>query len=150
MLDRIINLLKAKWNQLVGLSEDPQVVLEMTYQELQADLIQSRQEVARAIAVKVQLEMKIEKEKKKGRDVSALETQLTEQCRKMAEWQKRVSGLEMEVQKAYTKKQVLIAREKAARAADGQPDIQPGMNFILFITVVALFVGIAYALTHGF
>jgi len=146
MFDRLINFFKAVFNGLLGRLEDPQLMLEQTYQDLQSNLIQVRQAVAQAIATEKQLEQQLQKNKdqaetwhnraamavQQGNDDLAkqalqrkqqyaqaaadLETQLKQQRESTATLRQRLTDLEAEVQKAYTKKQVLIARDKAAQA----------------------------------
>jgi len=146
MFDRLINFFKAVFNGLLGRLEDPQLMLEQTYQDLQSNLIQVRQAVAQAIATEKQLEQQLQKNKdqaetwhnraamavQQGNDDLAkqalqrkqqyaqaagdLETQLKAQRESTATLRQRLTDLEAEVQKAYTKKQVLIARDKAAQA----------------------------------
>jgi phage shock protein A len=146
MFDRLINFFKAVFNGLLGKLEDPQLMLEQTYQDLQSNLIQVRQAVAQAIATEKQLEQQLQKNKdqaetwhnraamavQQGNDDLAkqalqrkqqyaqaaadLETQLKNQRESTTTLRQRLTDLEAEVQKAYTKKQVLIARDKAAQA----------------------------------
>src|SRR5271170_1910083 len=61
MFDRLINFFKAVFNGLLGKLEDPQLMLEQTYQDLQSNLIQVRQAVAQAIATEKQLEQQLKK-----------------------------------------------------------------------------------------
>src|SRR5277367_992415 len=63
MFDRLINFFKAVFNGLLGRLEDPQLMLEQTYQDLQNNLIQVRQAVAQAIATEKQLEQTLQKNK---------------------------------------------------------------------------------------
>lgn len=146
MFERIAMVFKAMVNALLGKVEDPQMMLEQTYQELQSNLIQVRQAVAQAIATEKQLEQQLQKNKdqaatwqnraamavQQGNDDLArqalqrkqqyaqaaveLEAQLKNQKEATANLRQRLTELENEVQKAYTKKQVLIARDKAAAA----------------------------------
>jgi phage shock protein A len=146
MFDRLINFFKAVFNGVLGRLEDPQLMLEQTYQDLQSNLIQVRQAVAQAIATEKQLEQQLQKNKdqaetwhnraamavQQGNDDLAkqalqrkqqyaqaagdLETQLKSQRESTSTLRQRLTDLEAEVQKAYTKKQVLIARDKAAQA----------------------------------
>ncbi len=59
MFDRLVNLFKAIVNSLLGRAEDPSMMLEQTYQDLQSNLIQVRQAVAQAIAAEKQLEQQL-------------------------------------------------------------------------------------------
>src|SRR5208282_308945 len=63
MFDRLANLFKAIFNALLGRMEDPEMMLEQTYQDLQNNLIQVRQAVAQAIATEKQLEQQLNKNK---------------------------------------------------------------------------------------
>jgi phage shock protein A len=153
MFDRLINLFKALFNGIMGRFEDPSLMLEQTYQDLQTNLIQVRQAVAQAIATEKQLEQQLQKNKdqaetwhnratmavQQGNDDLAkqalqrkqqyvqaatdLETQLKAQRESTATLRQRLTDLESEVQKAYTKKQVLIARDKAAQATSKANEI---------------------------
>src|SRR5271156_3950792 len=146
MFERLANLFKAFVNSIMGRVEDPQMMLEQTYQDLQSNLIQVRQAVAQAIATEKQLEQQLQKNKdqaetwknraamavqqnnddlakqalqRRQQYVSAatdLEVQLKQQRESTSTLRQRLTDLEAEVQKAYTKKQVLIARDKAAQA----------------------------------
>jgi Phage shock protein A (IM30), suppresses sigma54-dependent transcription len=66
MFDRLANLVKAMFNALLGRMEDPQIMLEQTYQDLQSNLIQVRQAVAQAIATEKQLEQQLQKNKEQA------------------------------------------------------------------------------------
>lgn len=153
MFSRIASLFKALVNSLLGKMEDPEMMLEQTYQELQGNLIQVRQAVAQALATEKQLEQQLQKNKdqaatwhnrasmavQQGNDelarqalqrkqqfaqaASDLETQLKTQREQTATLRQRLTELEGEVQKAYTKKQVLIARDKAAQATSKANEI---------------------------
>jgi phage shock protein A len=123
-----------------------QTQLEGTYQNLESSLIQIRHTMATAIATEKQLEQRLQKNKEQANTwmerASMAEQQknseLVEQARQRMEQyvlaagelqeqlliqkeststlRQRLSDLEREVQKAYTKKQVLISRDKAAKA----------------------------------
>lgn len=153
MFERLGNLFRAMFNAILGKMEDPQIMLEQTYQDLQSNLIQVRQAVAQAIATEKQLEQQLQKNKdqaetwqnraamavQQGNDDLAkqalqrrqqyvqaatdLETQLKAQRESTVTLRQRLTDLEAEVQKAYTKKQVLIARDKAAQATSKANEI---------------------------
>ena len=121
--------------------------LEQLYQDLQSNLISVRQAVAQAIATEKQLELQVEKSRqqadtwlsraamavqKRNQELAeqasarrrqyvdstdSLEEQLTHQRDATSKLRQRLTELEGDVQRAYTKKQVLIARHKAAQAA---------------------------------
>lgn len=153
MFERIAMVFKAMVNALLGKVEDPQMMLEQTYQELQSNLIQVRQAVAQAIATEKQLEQQLQKNKDQAatwqnraamavqqnnddlarqalqrktqyaQAASELEMQLKNQKEATTTLRQRLTELENEVQKAYTKKQVLIARDKAAQATSKANEI---------------------------
>lgn len=153
MFTRLASLIKAFFNSLMGKMEDPEMMLEQTYQDLQNNLIQVRQAVAQAIATEKQLEQQLQKNKdqsatwhnratlavQQGNDDLArqalqrkqqyaqaaadLEAQLKHQKEATSTLRQRLTELEGEVQKAYTKKQVLIARDKAAQATSKANEI---------------------------
>src|ERR1700733_8299145 len=153
MFDRLANLFKAMVNAVMGRMEDPAMMLEQTYQDLQSNLIQVRQAVAQAIATEKQLEQQLQKNKDQAETwqnraamavqqnnddlakqalqrrqqyvqaAADLETQLKTQKEATATLRQRLTDLEAEVQKAYTKKQVLIARDKAAQATSKANEI---------------------------
>ena len=153
MFERLANLFKAMFNALMGRMEDPSMLLEQTYQDLQSNLIQVRQAVAQAIATEKQLEQQLQKNKDQAttwqnraamavqqnndelakqalqrrqqyvQAATDLETQLKQQKDSTSGLRQRLTDLEAEVQKAYTKKQVLIARDKAAQATSKANEI---------------------------
>lgn len=153
MFDRLINLFKAIFNAVLGRAEDPQMMLEQTYQDLQSNLIQVRQAVAQAIAAEKQLEQQLQKNRDQAETwhnraamavqqsnddlakqalqrkqqyvqaASELENQLKQQKEATASLRQRFTDLETEVQKAYNKKQMLITRDKVAQATSKANEI---------------------------
>jgi len=146
MFSRLVTLIKAFFNSIMGKMEDPAMMLEQTYEDLQSNLIQVRQAVAQAIATEKQLEQQLKKNQEQAttwqnraalavqqnnddlarqalqrkqqyaQAIVELEAQLKTQKELTANLRGKLQDLENEVQKAYTKKQVLIARDKAAQA----------------------------------
>lgn len=146
MFSRFMSLVRAMFGRVMGQLEDPEMMLEQKYQELQSNLIQVRQAVAQAIATEKQLEQSLQKNRDQAatwenrarmavqqnnddlarqalsrktqysQAAADLETQLNQQREHTQQLRERLTSLEGEVQKAYTKKQVLIARDKAAQA----------------------------------
>jgi phage shock protein A len=129
-----------------GDSDDPQFLLEQAYQNLQSQLVQVRQAVAHAIAAEKFLEQQLQKARdqahtwlkrahmaseQKNEDLAdqarqrmaqynhaaqALEEQLNQQRQSTPTLRQKLTDLEGNVQQAYVRKQVLIARHKAAQA----------------------------------
>lgn len=146
MFSRLVTLIKAFFNSIMGKMEDPAMMLEQTYEDLQSNLIQVRQAVAQAIATEKQLEQQLKKNQEQAatwqnraalavqqknddlarqalqrkqqyaQAIHDLEQQLKQQKELTTNLRNKLQDLENEVQKAYTKKQVLIARDKAAQA----------------------------------
>jgi phage shock protein A len=134
-------------------SEDPQTMLEQAYEGLQDNLIQVRQAVAQAIATEKQLEQQIQKNKDQSetwqnranmamqqrnedlarqalarkeqyvQSLPELESEYVLQKEATATLRQQLIKLESDVQKAYTKTRVLIARDKAARATEKANEI---------------------------
>lgn len=129
------------------IADDPEFKLEVHYQELQSSLIQVRRAVATAIASEKQLEQQLQNSRERAQTwldraavalgqgsqelamqatqrrnqyieaSEALELQLTAQQEMTAKLRQQLTDLESMVQKAYTTKQILIARSKSASAA---------------------------------
>ncbi|PWT94227.1 MAG: hypothetical protein C5B53_13655 [Candidatus Melainabacteria bacterium] len=127
-------------------SDDPQIHLEIAYQAAQNNLIGLRQAVAQAIATEKQLEKQVQQNKdqaatwqnradmatqQNNEDLCkqalqrkqqykeaalALEQQHEKQKEAVVELRDRFTKLELEVQKFYTKKQLLVTRAKVAAA----------------------------------
>src|ERR1700729_3733704 len=62
MFDRFVNFVRAVFGALLGKVEDPQLLLNQTYEDLKASLIQVQQAVAQTIAVQKQIEMQLKKD----------------------------------------------------------------------------------------
>jgi len=146
MFERFVNLIRSIFGAILGQAEDPQLLVEQAYQDLNANVMQVRQAVAQALATEKQIEQQrlknLEQIKtwhnraamsvQQGKDdlakqalqrkqqymqvVAEQEILLKNQHQTTEALKLRLSELEEEVQKAYSKKQVLLARDKAAKA----------------------------------
>jgi phage shock protein A len=146
MFERFVNVIRSIFGALLGKAEDPALLLEQTYQDLNANVMQVRQAVAQALATEKQIEQQYLKNQeqvktwhnraamavKEGKDdlakqalqrkqqytqvMGEQEILLKNQHQTTESLKIRLAELEEEVQKAYSKKQVLIARDKAAQA----------------------------------
>jgi len=126
--------------------DNPDVVLDAAYQDLQSQLIQVRQAVAQSIATYKQLEQQYQKNKDQAETWSnraamaaqqnnpelvdqarqrasqyveaadQLQQQLLEQKQTCANLRQRLIDAEAQVQQAYVQKQALLARHKTAQA----------------------------------
>jgi len=146
MFERFVNLIRSIFGALLGKAEDPSLMLEQAYQELNANVMQVRQAVAQALATEKQIEQQRAKNLEQiqtwhNRAIMAVQqgnddlakqalqrkqqyTQvageqdvlLKNQHKATESLKEKMTDLEAEVQKAYSKKQLLIARDKAAQA----------------------------------
>jgi phage shock protein A len=146
LLDRLSRVVRANLNDLVGKAEDPEKVLEQTVNDMQEDLVQLRQAVARAIAEQRQTEQKSNKEqseaskweqraklalskgdenlakealkqKKAYSETAALlKNQFDQQTVQVDTLRRNLIALESKISEAKTKKNMLQARAKAAQA----------------------------------
>jgi phage shock protein A len=146
LLDRLSRVVRANLNDLVGKAEDPEKVLEQTVNDMQEDLVQLRQAVARAIAEQRQTEQKSNKEqseaskweqraklalskgdenlakealkqKKAYSETAALlKNQFEQQTVQVDTLRRNLIALESKISEAKTKKNMLQARAKAAQA----------------------------------
>jgi len=119
MIDRFLELIRAFLNAVMGKMEHPAAVLEQTYAALQKELVQLRATLAALLAQQTQLEAQIEKKKAKQEDTSEHESDLATLKKKIEDTRQRLNDLEQEIQKSYTKRQVLKARDRASREANG-------------------------------
>ena len=139
MFDRFVNFIRALFGALLGKVEDPQLLLNQTYEDLKASLIQVQQAVAQTITVQKQIEMQLKKDQEQvqtwhnraamavqqGKDdlarqalqrkqqylqsVNERTALLNNQKQAAAALQQRYTELETEVDRARSKKDVLIA-----------------------------------------
>ncbi|MDZ4836467.1 MAG: PspA/IM30 family protein [Candidatus Melainabacteria bacterium] len=143
MFERVKMVFRAMINALLGKVENPQSMLEHVYQELQSKLIATRKEYAQAIATEMQLKHQLESlEKKETADAQAvldLKEQLTQlQARVLQLWIK-LDNLETEVQKAYTKKQLLIVRNMAMGPLTVHDEVKRDRMFATILFIAGIF-----------
>jgi phage shock protein A len=146
LFDRLSRVFRANLNDLVSKAEDPEKVLEQTIDDIGEDLIQVRQAVARAIAEQKRTEQRYNQDiseankweqraklalskgdeslarealvrKKTHTDTSVtLKQQLEQQNGQVNILKRNLVALESKIAEAKTKKNMLIARSKAAQA----------------------------------
>ncbi|BAP17848.1 PspA/IM30 family protein [cyanobacterium endosymbiont of Epithemia turgida] len=146
LFDRLSRVVRANLNDLVSKAEDPEKVLEQTINDIGEDLIQVRQAVARAIAEQKRTEQRYNQDiseankweqraklalskgdeslarealvrKKTHTDTSVtLKQQLEQQNGQVNILKRNLVALESKISEAKTKKNMLIARSKAAKA----------------------------------
>ena len=146
LFDRLGRVFRANLNDLVSKAEDPEKVLEQAVVDMQEDLIQLRQAVARAIANQKRTEQQYNKNQqeantwqqraqlalKKGDESLAreallrkksfsdtagtLKQQLDQQSATVETLKRNLIALESKISEAKTKKDMLKARANAAKA----------------------------------
>jgi phage shock protein A len=146
LFDRISRVVRANVNDLVSKAEDPEKVLEQAIIDMQEDLVQLRQAVAKAIASQKQTEQQYNQnqsqantwqqraqlalqkgdenlarealQRKKGYAETAamLKQQLDQQTGQTDTLRRNLVALEGKISEAKTKKNMLKARVQAAKA----------------------------------
>ncbi len=146
LFDRISRVVRANLNDVVSKAEDPEKVLEQSIIDMQEDLVQLRQAVAKAIAAQKKTEQQYNKNqtdanqwqqraqlalskgdeslarealsrKKGSSDVAAqLKQQLDTQTNQVQQLKRSLIALESKISEAKTKKDMLKARAQAAKA----------------------------------
>ena len=155
LFDRLSRVVRANVNDLVSKAEDPEKVLEQAVIDMQEDLVQLRQAVARSIATQKRTEQQYNKNqseantwqqraqlalskgdenlarealvrKKSFADTAAsLKQQLDGQSNQVATLKRNLIALESKISEAKTKKDMLRARANAAKA---NRQLQDSMN----------------------
>lgn len=164
LFDRIGRLLRANVNDMVSKAEDPEKILEQAVSDMQEDLIKLRQAVATSIANQKRTEQQYNKavadangwqqkaqlalqkgdenlarealtRKKTYADTAAaMKAQLDNQSGQVESLKRNLVQLESKIAEAKTKKNMLQARAKAAKATEqittamGQIDTASAMN----------------------
>ncbi|GAB4553468.1 MAG: PspA/IM30 family protein [Pleurocapsa sp.] len=146
LFDRLSRVVRANINDLVSKAEDPEKVLEQAVIDMQEDLVQLRQAVARAIATQKRTEQQYNKNqneantwqqraqlalskgdeslarealirKKSFADTAnGLKAQLDQQTSNVSTLKRNLIALESKISEAKTKKDMLRARANAAKA----------------------------------
>lgn len=157
LFDRLSRVVRANINDLVSKAEDPEKVLEQAVIDMQEDLVQLRQAVARSIATQKRTEQQYNKNqseantwqqraqlalskgdenlarealvrKKSFTDTATtLKTQLDQQTNQVKTLKSNLIALESKISEAKTKKDMLKARATAAKA---NKQLQESMNNI--------------------
>jgi len=153
LLDRISRVVRANFTSLVSRAEDPERVLEQTVLDMQEDLIHLRQAVAQAIATQKRCErqqrqaaalagdwqQRAQRALQQGSEplarealvrrqsyldtAQSLEAQLTQQRSVIAKLKQTMRELEARLDEAKTRKDLYIARARAAQASQNLNEI---------------------------
>lgn len=147
LFDRIIRVIRANLNNLIGKAEDPEKILEQAVMDMQEDLIQLRQAVAQAIATQKRSERQraqaesmasewqrraqvalekgdeglareaLVRRKSYKESAEAIRTQLEQQNSVVTKLRQSMGTLESKLAEAKTRKDLFIARARAAQAS---------------------------------
>jgi phage shock protein A len=158
LIDRILRVIRANLNAIVGQAEDPEKILEQTVAEMQEDLVQLRQAVAQTIATqkrterqahqaqstadewyrRAQLALKqgndalareaLTKRKSYQETATAMTAQLDQQNTVVVRLKKDMQALESKIAEAKTKKDMYIARARSASASARLNETLGGIN----------------------
>jgi phage shock protein A len=146
LFDRLSRVVRANLNDMVSKAEDPEKILEQAIIDMQEDLVQLRQAVARAIATQKRTEQQYNKNqteannwqqraqlaltkgdenlarealtrKKANADTAGqLKSQLDQQVAQVDTLKRNLIALESKISEAKTKKDMLKSRAAAAKA----------------------------------
>ena len=158
LIDRILRVIRANLNDLVGQAEDPEKILEQTVAQMQEDLVQLRQAVAQTIATQKRTERQahqaqstadewyrraqlalqqgndalareaLTKRKSYQETATAMTAQLDQQNTVVVRLKKDMQALESKIAEAKTKKDMYIARARSASASARLNETLGGIN----------------------
>src|SRR4028118_2043705 len=147
LIDRILRVIRANLNSLIGQAEDPEKILEQAVEDMQQDLVQMRQAVAQAIATQKRTERQcsqnqstaeewyrraqlalqqadenlarqaLTKRKSHQETAEALQAQIEQQNVIVSKLKQDMRMLESKISEAKTKKDMYIARARSAQAS---------------------------------
>ena len=147
IIKRILRIIRANINSLLGNAEDPEKILEQAVMEMQDNLVQLRQGVAQAIASQKRSERQaaaaqstseewyrraqlalqqgnevlareaLTKRKAYQETATTLSSQIEQQNDIVARLKKDMRSLEFKISEAKTKKDMYIARARSAQAS---------------------------------
>lgn len=146
LFDRLSRVVRANLNDMVSKAEDPEKILEQAIIDMQEDLVQLRQAVARSIATQKRTEQQynknqseannwqqraqlalqkgdenlareaLQRKKSVAETATVLKGQLEQQTAQVATLKRNLIALESKISEAKTKKDMLKARVSAAKA----------------------------------
>jgi len=158
LIDRILRVIRANLNALIGQAEDPEKILEQTVMDMQDDLVQLRQAVAQAIATQKRTERQAHQAQSTAEEwyrraqvalqqgnetlarealarrksyqdtATAMSAQVEQQSTVVARLKKDMQTLESKIAEARTKKDMYIARARSAQATQRLNEMLGGVN----------------------
>ncbi|MDX2271283.1 MAG: PspA/IM30 family protein [Cyanobacteriota bacterium] len=147
LFDRVSRIVRSNVNAMVSAAEDPEKILNQTINDMQEDLIQLRQAVATAIASQKRMERQYEQSKQSADEwqrraelairnndenlarealvrkktfvetAQSMKKQLDDQTNQVGLLRTNMTKLEAKISEAKTKKDMLIARARSAKAS---------------------------------
>ncbi|MGJ3249030.1 MAG: PspA/IM30 family protein [Elainellaceae cyanobacterium] len=156
--DRLMRVIRANLNSLVGRAEDPEKILEQAVIDMEEDLIRLRQSVAQAIATQKRTERQCSQAQstseewyrraqlalQKGEETlarealarrksyqetaNALQGQLDQQRGIVEQLKQNMVALESKLSEAKTKKDMYIARARSAKASQQLNEMMGGLG----------------------
>uniref|UniRef100_B8HPD4 Phage shock protein A, PspA n=1 Tax=Cyanothece sp. (strain PCC 7425 / ATCC 29141) TaxID=395961 RepID=B8HPD4_CYAP4 len=148
LFDRISQVVRSNLNAAISSAEDPEKILEQTVIDMQEDLVQLRQAVAQAIASQKRLEQQynqnqnqasewerrarlalqkgeenlareaLNRKKSHADTANALKAQLDQSTAQVDNLRRQMTAMEGKLAEAKTKKDMLTARARAAKATE--------------------------------
>lgn len=148
LFDRVSRVVRSNLNAMVSSAEDPEKILEQTVEDMKEDLVQLRQAVAQSIASQKRLEQQYNQAEtqaskwysnaqlalKKGDEglarealtrkktfsdtATSLKAQLDQSTTQVTKLKRSMTALEGKIAEAKTKKEMLKARARAAKATE--------------------------------
>ena len=158
LIDRILRVIRANLNQLIGQAEDPEKILEQTVMDMQDDLVQLRQAVAQAIATQKRTERQanqtqaiaddwysraqlalqqaneslareaLTRRKSYQETATAMKAQVEQQNIVVARLKKDMQTQDRKIAEAKAKKDMYIARARSAQASARLNEMLGGVN----------------------
>lgn len=158
LFDRVSRVVRSNLNAMVGSAEDPEKILDQAIIDMQEDLIQMRQAVAKAIASQKRVQQQVaqannesnkwhqraqlalqkgdeglarealSRKKVQSDAAGSLQAQLDQQTTQVDMLRKNLIGLEGKISEAKTKKDMLKARASAAKANEQLQNSMGSMN----------------------
>ncbi len=158
LFDRISRVVRSNINDLVNKAEDPEKVLEQSINDMNEDLVQLRQAVSKAVAAerrsrkqyeeqqaeankwqqKAQLALSkgeedlarqaLQRKKAAADSAASLKPQVDKQKQQVDTLKKSLTALESKISEAKTKKDMLGARMKAAKANEQVQEQMGNLN----------------------
>ncbi|MGJ3252652.1 MAG: PspA/IM30 family protein [Elainellaceae cyanobacterium] len=156
--DRLMRVIRANLNSLVGRAEDPEKILEQAVIDMEEDLIRLRQSVAQAIATQKRTERQcsqaqstseewyrraqlalqkgeetlareaLSRRKSYQETANALQGQIDQQRGIVEQLKQNMVALESKLSEAKTKKDMYIARARSAKASQQLNEMMGGLG----------------------